>query len=324
MDAGVSMCRWPRAWLHAARQGICLLEDPRQTNSSWCHDVFVRQLSVTQAELAEQQLWAGAIACVAGSPSATTLFAEAWKLGQVRELIAGEKWSGMKDGKPFGHRHDQSILSILSSRMKLPRINMDTVYCDVSLRQTFLTQKSLYVHRGLYQVHHPLASDIDDAWVINLDRRADRLGSFAKANPDIAERVHRLSAFEGSKIKLGPKVARLFAPHDFNWKKPVMGCALSHLALWMQLANERPEINSYLILEDDARLQPELMEAWLKSYPSLPANWDCVYLGGILPPNRTTFNTTLEPVADGLARVAMLMRAYLALHKGRHLKLHQN
>ena len=305
MDAGVAMCRWPRAWLAAARQGICLLEDPRQTNASWCHDAFIRRLSVTSSELAEQQLWAGAIACLAGSPIAKTFFAEAWKLATVREIIVGEKWSGMRDGKPFGHRHDQSILSILSSRAKLQRINMDTVYCDVSLRQTFLTQKSLYVHRGLYQVHHPFASDIDDAWVINLDRRADRLASFMKANPDIADRVHRLSAFEGSKLKLGPKLARLFAPHDFNWKKPVMGCALSHLALWMQLANENPGINSYLILEDDARLQPGWRDRWekIQEHDCMPEDWDVMYLGGILPPNKEGFKHVIEPVNKYVAKI---------------------
>ena len=305
MDSGVAMCRWPRPWLAAARQGICLLEDPRQLNSNWCNDAFIRRLSVTVSELAEQQLWAGAIACVAGSPVAKTLFAEAWKLAQVREVIVGEKWSGMRDGKPFGHRHDQSILSILSSRMHLPRINMDTVYCDVSLRHTFLTQKSLYVHRGLYQVHHPFASDIDDAWVINLDRRADRLASFMKANPDIADRVHRISAFEGSKLKLGPKLARLFAPHDFNWKKPVMGCALSHLALWMQLANEKPGINSYLILEDDARLQGNWRERWekIQAHDCMPADWDVMYLGGILPPNKEGFKQVIEPVNKYVGKI---------------------
>ena len=305
MDAGVMMCRWPRAWLAAARQGVCFLEDPRQTNKSWCHEAFIKGLAVTDSELAEQQLWAGAIACVAGSPVAKTLFAEAWKLAQVRELIAGEKWSGMRDGKPFGHRHDQSILSILSSRAKVPRINMDTVYCDVSLRQTFLTQKSLYVHRGLYQVHHALASDIDDAVVINLDRRADRLASFMKANPDIAERVHRVSAFDGSKLKLGPKVARLFAPHDFKWKKPVMGCALSHLEVWMKLANERPEINSYLILEDDARLQPGWRDKWekIQAHDCMPVDWDVMYLGGILPPNKEGFSTVIEQVNKYVGRI---------------------
>jgi len=304
LDAGAMMCRWPREWLSEARNnGICLLEDPRQTNKSWCHDIFNSRLSVTNAELAEQQIWAGAIACIAGHPLAKHLFAEAWKWGQIKEVIAGEKWSGMKDGKPYGHRHDQSILSILSSRMSIPRIDLDSVYCDISVRQSYLTKKAFYVHRGLFQVHHPLASDIDDAWVINLDRRADRMQSFMTANPDLA-RAHRISAFDGSKLKLGQKLARLFAPHDFKWKKPVMGCALSHLSLWMRLVNEQPDIGSYLILEDDARLQPDWRERWEKIQKhGMPADWDVVYLGGILPPNKEGFKMLDEPVNKYLSRI---------------------
>ena len=306
LDTGVMMCRWPREWIGIARDnGVCLLEDPRQKNRNWCHDLFNKSLRVTEAELGAQQLWAGAIACIAGHPLAARLFSEAYSLACVREVIVGEKWSGMRDGAPYGHRHDQSILSVLSMRMNVPRYDMDKIYCHISLRQTFLTQKALYVHRGLFQIHHALASGIDDAWVINLDRRADRMEKFLKTNTDIAERVHRVSAFEGSKLKMTAKLARLFAPHDFNWKKPVMGCALSHLALWMQLANEKEDVNNYLILEDDARLAPDWRARWEKIYSHncMPEDWDVVYLGGILPPNKAGFAEMIEPVNKYVARI---------------------
>ena len=306
LDTGVMMCRWPREWIGLAREnGVCLLEDPRQKNKSWCHNLFNTRLGVTEHELAAHQLWAGAIACIAGHPLATRLFSEAYSLACVREVIVGEKWSGMRDGAPFGHRHDQSILSILSMRMNVPRYDMDKIYCHISLRQTFLTKKALYVHRGLFQIHHALATGIDDAYVINLDRRGDRMEKFLKTNADIAERVHRVSAFEGSKLKMTAKLARLFAPHDFNWKKPVMGCALSHLALWMQLANEKEDVNNYLILEDDARLAPDWRARWEKiySHDCMPADWDVVYLGGILPPNKAGFAEMIEPVNKYVARI---------------------
>jgi len=306
LDSGVMMCRWPREWIGIAREkGICLLEDPRQKNKSWCHNIFNTRLGVTEAELDAQQLWAGAIACIAGHPLATRLFSEAYSLACVREVIVGEKWSGMRDGVPFGHRHDQSILSILSMRMGLPRYDMDKIYCGISLRQTFLTKKALYVHRGLFQVHHALATGIDDAWVINLDRRADRMEKFLATNTDIAERVHRVSAFDGKNLKMTPKLARLFKPHDFNWKKPVMGCALSHLALWWQLANEKEDIENYLILEDDARLVPGWRDRWEKIYAHdcMPADWDVVYLGGILPPNKAGFAELIEPVNKYVGRI---------------------
>lgn len=306
MDTGVMMCRWPRTLLAAVREkGICLLEDPRQKNKSWCHDVFVNRLGVTAAELDGQQIWAGSLAFVAGHATPTALLKESWKWACVKEVIAGEKWSGMRDGAPYGHRHDQSILSVLSARMLVHRMPLDEVYCDVSLRQTFLSKRSLYCHRGLFQIHAPVATGIDDAYVINLDRRVDRMEKFKATHPDL-DRVHRVSAFEGSKLRLTPKITRLFQPHDFNWKKPVMGCALSHLSLWTQLLSEPDDINTYLIMEDDAKLSPGWRKAWenIQKHNALPADWDVVYLGGILPPNKEVFTKALvEPVNEYVARV---------------------
>jgi GR25 family glycosyltransferase involved in LPS biosynthesis len=310
MDSGMIMVRWPRQWLEIVRRtGISLLEDDEQINKNWCHEQFRKAFDMTQKEEAEQQLWAGCMAFVSGHEAAKEFFEESWKWAQKREVIQGPKWSGITvDGKPYGHRHDQSILSLISSRMKLHRFPLRELYCHVSLRQTFLSQRYLYVHRGMFKVHERVAQGIDDAWVINLDRRKDRLETFKKTHPLLADRVLRLPAFEGKNLKLTPNLARLFAPHDFNWKKPVMGCALSHLALWMQLLNEKPDIETYLILEDDARLKPEWRDRWDEAMQAkaIPENFDVVYLGGILPPNREAFDKVcVEKLNDHVAKVAV-------------------
>ena len=308
MDAGAVMVRWPANWVATVRlHGICNLADPREFNRYRCHKDFVKGLYVTEDELAANQIWAGAMCFVGGSPKATKLFTDAWALAQRRELIVGAKWTGqVVDGHYFGHRHDQSILSLLTKRQQIPVCDLDTVYCDVSMRHTYLTERSLYVHRGLYMAHKQVAAGIDEAWIINLDRRQDRLERFKKNHPGLANHLMRLSAFEGTKLTLTPRIARLFAPHDFNWKKSVMGCALSHLALWMQLINEKPLINTYLVLEDDARLSPEWRTAWEKAVDDghLPEDWDLVYLGGVLPPNRAGFEAAaVEKLNASVARV---------------------
>jgi alpha(1,3/1,4) fucosyltransferase len=308
LDSGAVMVRWPREWLEKVRSsGMCVLEDPTQMNNQWCHETFCKKLSVTKEELDANQLWAGAMAFVGGHPLAVNVLEEAWVWGRQKDVIEGPKWSGRRpDGNDFGHRHDQSILSVLRLRYKVPSHPLYSVHSHISLRHTFMSGASIYCHRGLFKIHEPVTPGIDDAWVINLDRRADRLEKFKKGHPDLAERVLRLPAFEGTKLKLTPKVARLFAPHDFNWKKPVMGCALSHLALWVQLANEKPEVNSYLILEDDARLAPNWREAWdeAEQQKALPDGWDVMYLGGILPPNREGFEAEcVEHVNEHVARV---------------------
>ncbi len=305
LDAGVFVSRLPKTWFQIVQEkGICLLEDPRQINEQWCHTDFCKALQVTPDELKQQQLWAGCLAFIHGDTNATKLFEDAYTWSKERAVIVGPKWAGMREGKPFGHRHDQSILSILTQRMGIQRYPMDELYCDVSLRKTFQTGKALYVHRGGFQVHKPFLTEIDEAFVINLDRRQDRMEKLFTHNPELKDRVIRLPAFEGSKIKMTPAIARLFKPNDFFWKKPILGCALSHLQLWWQLLNEKPEIQTYLILEDDVKLQKGWEDKWNVAAGYIPDDADIVYLGGILPPNRPGFESVKEKVNQYFSRVA--------------------
>lgn len=305
LDAGIFLSRLPKTWLQIVEEeGICALEDERQINEYWCHETFCKRLQVTPEELSKQQIIAGCLAFVNGNEKATRFFDEAYEWSKQREIIVGAKWAGLKNGKPFGHRHDQSIVSILSLRMGIPRYPLYDIYCDHSLRRTFQTGKCLYVHRGAFMINKPFLPEIDEAYVINLDRRADRMEKLYTHNPELKDRVIRLSAFEGKQIQMTPAIARLFKPHDFFWKKPILGCALSHLQLWWQLVHEKPEITSYLILEDDVKLQPGWEEAWKKAAGYIPEDADVVYLGGILPPNRKGFEMIKEKVNDYFSRVA--------------------
>ena len=305
MDSGVFMCRWPAEYLQITNEnGICFLNDSNEINGRWCHDDFCKELAVTDTEKKENQIWAGVCAFVVGHEIPVKLFDQAWTYAQKRAVISGSKWTGVSiEGKSFGHRHDQSILSILSSRQGLPRYPMSLVYCDESLRRTFLGKKAFYVHRGSFTVHKPFSTSIDDCYVINLDRRADRMEKLYANMPTLAGRVQRTSAVEGKTLQMSPAIARLFRPHDFKWKKPVLGCALSHLRLWWQLAQERDDINNYLILEDDVKMSPDWEARWTAAVPHLPENFDIVYLGGILPPNREGFESAKEKVNDHFSKV---------------------
>jgi GR25 family glycosyltransferase involved in LPS biosynthesis len=306
IDAGAVLLRMPGEWVHHAIQnGVSFLEDSQQKNKYWCHETFCQLLKVTNEEKEGQQILAGLSLFIAGHPVAKQLFNDAYRLAEDPDILVGEKWDGFyADGHPKGHRHDQSILSILTSRMRVHRYPFDKVYGDKSARATFHGGQCIYVHRGNFKSHEPLLEGIDDAFVINLDRREDRKKAFLEFHPYLKGHVRRLPAYDGRKLTLGPLVTRLFKTNDFFWKKAVMGCALSHLKLWNMLISEPAEIQSFLILEDDARLSPEWRNAWNIAYKSLPAEWDCVYLGGVLPPNRAGFVNTLERVGPGLAKVA--------------------
>ena len=307
-DAGAFLCRWPKEWmLKAQSTGLCFLEDPRETNGRWCSPAFCEALRVTPQEKEARQVLGGLLCFRSGDDAAATLFDAALRLGYRREILVGEKWAGTgADGKPYGHRHDQSILSILALRSGAARHPLDTVYGDISLRKTYLSGKSLYVHRGAFRMHTPFSSGIDDAYVINLERRPDRLERLWGSSPELERRVERWPAIDGRKLQLTPALSRLLAPNDFFWKKAVSGCALSHLGLWWKLANENPDINSYLILEDDVKFRPEWDQRWCAAVDAghVPDDYDVIYLGGVLPPNRTVYEREAkEQVNPSFSRI---------------------
>ena len=101
-----------------------------------------------------------------------------------------------------------------------------------------------------------------------------------------ARKVQKVEACDGRAMTLTPSLARLLAPNDFLWKKAIAGCAMSHLKLWFSLANENPVIENYLIMEDDVRFHKDWEQVWQHAVLEIPEDYDILYLGGVLPPNR--------------------------------------
>ena len=305
MDAGAVLCKWPMEWMRAAQEsGLACLEDPRQENERWCSEAFCGILDVTDEERKGKQIVGGLMYFRSGSELATQFFAEAFRLGQIRSVLVGPRLSGVAtDGQGYGHRQDQSVLSVLVRRFPVPLLPLDTVYGDHSMRKTFLSGQSIYVHRGNFNTHMQPIRGIDDVFVINLDRRADRMEKFYKTHPDLDGVVTRCSAIDGRATKLTPEIAKIFVPNDFFWKKAVLGCALSHMGLWWKLVNDQAEIGNYLIFEDDAKMVPGWRDTLEASMEHVPADYDVLYLGGILPPNRAGFESTLEQVTKYYSRI---------------------
>jgi GR25 family glycosyltransferase involved in LPS biosynthesis len=305
-DAGSILVRMPMGWLQmAGKEGICMLEDKEQKNEQWCHQEFCSKLRVTNEELKAQQVVGGIMAFVAGSPLPWKIFTEAWVYGQQRDIIVGPKWAGfLPDGRPHGHRHDQSILSLLRLRHNVPVHPLDTVYNHESLRRTFKSGAALYVHRGNVVENQNFAHRIGEVHLINLKRRPDRIQRFKENHEPWTKEVFLRPAFDGRNIKLTPEIARIFAPNDFHWKKAILGCAMSHLSVWLDLLNEQPSCENYLVLEDDVKFKRGWMEIWKEASKNIPEDYDVLYLGGVLPPNRDAFGHVLDPVNTYWARVA--------------------
>jgi GR25 family glycosyltransferase involved in LPS biosynthesis len=307
MDAASVIVRWPSEWFTGVFQtGICMLEDPEQKNDQWCMPSFRSRLAMTPEELRSNQVVGGIMAFIGGAVLPWKVFTEAWVLGQQRDLIVGPKWAGqLPDGRPYGHRHDQSILSLLRLRRNVPTYPLYKVYNHESHRRCFKSGASLYIHRGDYKEHVNFADRIGEVHIINLARRPDRLLKFKENHDSWTKQVCLRPAYDGKALDLSPSMAKLFATNDFKWKKAIMGCALSHLSLWLDLAQEQPSCENYLILEDDVKFSKDWLSVWATAAKNIPEDYDVLYLGGVLPPNKMGYNNVLEPVNSSWSRIGL-------------------
>lgn len=302
LDAGVLITHSMDAiWKQIDTYGIFLLDDVDQLNQRWCHPTLCSNIQITKEELKGHQITAGLLGYKKGSPYCK-IAEDALTIAKTqRDSIVGEKWRAYSD-VCLGHRHDQSILSVLTLRAGAPRLPLRDFYCDVSMRAAKQRQIPLYVHRGHYREIVTFADGIDEAYIVNLDRRKDRMERFNTDHPTIKDRVYRWAATDGRALTLTPTLVQLFRSNDFGWKKSVMGCALSHMGLWEKLANDKIA-KRYLILEDDVKFEDKWLVKWMTASKHIPDDADVIYLGGVLPPNKEALPHITEQVNPYFARV---------------------
>jgi GR25 family glycosyltransferase involved in LPS biosynthesis len=73
-----------------------------------------------------------------------------------------------------------------------------------------------------------------------------------------------------------------------------IGCMLSHRAIWQKIA-EDPSIEVALVLEDDADLVPEFSSTWEKISPSIPNDFDMLFIYNY-PEKTSLFETEISHV----------------------------
>jgi len=158
-----------------------------------------------------------------------------------------------------------------------------------------IAKKLIEIARPSSQVSS-MPSGIDKIFVINLDTRHDRLESLMKAEPYLKNIITRISAINGKTLKMNQFIYNLFNKNQFQWKKSVIGCNLSHITTWSKIIKEPGEY--FLILEDDVRFKKDWLEQWDKCAKYIPEDADILYLGGVLPPNKAVLPKCMEQVNE--------------------------
>lgn len=129
--------------------------------------------------------------------------------------------------------------------------------------------------------------------VLNLKRRPERWEAWIKEAKRVGIPSYtRWEAVDGSSLTLTSDIQYLFRNNDFAMRPGVVGCALSHMNIWLHIVENH--IPSLIVFEDDARFnEPFLL-------PKLPQGWDLFYFGGaplkgVYPPGIPISDTIIVP-----------------------------
>lgn len=116
-------------------------------------------------------------------------------------------------------------------------------------------------------------------FVVNLDRRSDRMEEFQKHDEPKFLDYQRFSAIDGSKLTTTSQLQYIFDNNDYNMRQGMVGCAMSHIKLCIQLLGDST-CDVYCILEDDLDFVTNFQKKLLHCANELfKTDWDMFYLG---------------------------------------------
>lgn len=130
-----------------------------------------------------------------------------------------------------------------------------------------------------------------ESFVISMENRKERLARFREENKNKTKRkINTFNAINGYELDCTNELLKLFEDNDFGMRAGVVGCALSHLQLYIDLAYSK--YDAFLIFEDDAILLDDFdkkLEHALKNTD----HFDLMYLGHH-PRNENTMSKNLK------------------------------
>jgi GR25 family glycosyltransferase involved in LPS biosynthesis len=138
-------------------------------------------------------------------------------------------------------------------------------------------------------------------YVINLDRRPDRWEIFLKNSYNLSFlNFNRYSAVDGKNIESTDQLQRIFDGNDYNMRVGMVGCAMSHIKLYIEMLESDADV--YCILEDDLKFVPNFGKKLLHVYEQIKnTDWDILYLGHHLFESNITddiYNKNNLPIAE--------------------------
>lgn len=149
-------------------------------------------------------------------------------------------------------------------------------------------------------------------FVVNLDHRDDRWDKFNKLEEAKFLMYNRFSAINGLNLKKTLQLQQIFDNNDYNMRKGMVGCAMSHIYLYIQLLKDE-EADVYCILEDDISIVPDFEDKLsFCAYELAKTEWDLFYLGHHLWTqfiDNEVYSKTLWPKIEQFDRFESMRRS---------------
>lgn len=115
--------------------------------------------------------------------------------------------------------------------------------------------------------------------ILNLDRRPDRWEKVSRLVPFAS----RVSAVDGATLELNWRMEQIFNDCDHNFRRGIVGCALSHLELWISLVAGGTagltDADAFAVMEDDLNFVVPDLEKKLHAMASKIPNLDVLFFG---------------------------------------------
>lgn len=144
-----------------------------------------------------------------------------------------------------------------------------------------------------------------ETYVINLERRKDRWNLFEENCEKELKflNYNRFNAIDGDKLITNTQLQRIFDGNDYNMRRGMVGCALSHFKLYTNLINSKTNVNTYIIFEDDIKVVKNFEKKLLHLFDKLNEfDWDIVFLGHHMKKEYITTETYNEEILPNLEK----------------------
>jgi len=118
-----------------------------------------------------------------------------------------------------------------------------------------------------------------EMFYINLDKRSDRKKIIERQTYDMPFDIKRISAVDGKDITLTQQHYLIFKGNDYNYRTGIIGCALSHLSIWINFINGMYTADYLVIFEDDVVFLPHFEDDFSKVCNDTAVNeYDIVFI----------------------------------------------